>query len=105
VDIEVPNPDLSLRDGQTAEIVIESQGKKAHLLPQSVLTLNDEGTMGVRLVEDETETRFAPVTLLRDAPNGVWLTGLPEEANVIVIGQEYVTDGVKVKPTYQEFGQ
>ncbi|WP_348656504.1 efflux RND transporter periplasmic adaptor subunit, partial [uncultured Sulfitobacter sp.] len=35
VEIEVPNPDLSIRDGQTAEIAIASAGVEAHLLPQS----------------------------------------------------------------------
>jgi multidrug efflux system membrane fusion protein len=105
VDIRVPNPDLSLRDGQTAEIIIAADGTKAHLLPQSALTLNDEGTLGVRLVTKDNAAGFAPVTLLRDTTNGVWLSGLPDEANVITIGQEYVTDGVKVNPSYQELGQ
>src|SRR6056297_427396 len=105
VDIRVPNPDLTLRDGQTAEITISADGTRAHLLPQSALTLNDEGTLGVRLVRDDKSAGFQPVTLLRDNPNGVWLAGLPEQANVIVIGQEYVTDGVKVDPTYRELGQ
>ncbi|MGQ3489165.1 efflux RND transporter periplasmic adaptor subunit [Roseovarius pacificus] len=105
VEIQVPNPDLTLRDGQTAEIVISADGAKAHLLPQSALTLNDEGTLGVRLVGEDDLAVFAPVTLLRDTPNGVWLSGLPEQADVIVIGQEYVTDGVHVAPSYQELGQ
>jgi multidrug efflux system membrane fusion protein len=105
VDIRVPNPDLSLRDGQTAEITIAADGTKAHLLPQSALTLNDEGTLGVRLVTKDNEAGFTAVSLLRDTPNGVWLSGLPNRANVITIGQEYVTDGVKVDPTYQELGQ
>jgi len=105
VEIEVPNPDLGLRDGETAEIMISAEGKTAHLLPQSALTLDDEGTLGVRLVDGESRALFTPVTLLRDTPQGVWMTGLPESADVIVIGQEYVTDGVPVKPTYQELGQ
>ena len=105
VDIRVPNPDLTLRDGQTAEITISADGTRAHLLPQSVLTLNDEGTLGVRLVTDDNEAGFAAVSLLRDTANGVWLSGLPDTADVITIGQEYVTDGVKVDPTYQELGQ
>lgn len=105
VEIQVPNPDLTLRDGQTAEIVISADGAKAHLLPQSALTLNDEGTLGVRLVGEDDLAVFAPVTLLRDTPNGVWLSGLPEQADVIIIGQEYVTDGVHVLPSYQELGQ
>lgn len=105
VEIEVPNPDLSLSDGETAEIRISAEGKTAHLLPQSALTLDDEGTLGVRLVDGDSRALFTPITLLRDTPQGVWMTGLPESADVIVIGQEYVTDGVPVKPAYQELGQ
>lgn len=102
VDIEVPNPDLRIRDGQTAEIIIAASGTTAHMLPQSALTLNDAGTLGVRLVADDMTARFAPVTLLRDTVNGVLVGGLEDRANVIIVGQEYVTDGVPVIPTYRE---
>ncbi len=105
VDVRVPNPDLTLRDGETAEIAIASAGRRAHLVPQSALTLNDEGTLGLRLVDEENSVRFAQVTLMRDTPAGVWLTGLPERADIIVIGQEYVRAGVRVKPSYRELGQ
>jgi len=46
-----------------------------------------------------------PVTLLRDTPAGVWVTGPPARADIIVIGQEYVRDGVAVRPVYRELGQ
>ncbi|WP_104018751.1 efflux RND transporter periplasmic adaptor subunit [Roseovarius nitratireducens] len=105
VDVRVPNPDLTLRDGETAEIAIASAGRRAHLVPQSALTLNDEGTLGLRLVDEENRVRFAPVTFMRDTPAGVWLTGLPERADIIVIGQEYVRAGVRVKPSYRDLGQ
>ena len=102
VEIDVPNADLSIRDGQTAEIVIGAEGQNAHLLPQSVLTLNDEGKMGVRLVDADSTALFLPVTLMRDTVDGVWLSGLPDQADVILVGQEFVIDGVPVAPTYQE---
>lgn len=102
VEIDVPNPDLRVRDGQTAEIVIGAEGQKAHLLPQSVLTLNDEGEMGVRVVDASSNALFQPVTLMRDTVDGIWVSGLPDEANVILVGQEFVIDGVPVAPTYQE---
>lgn len=105
VDIQVPNPELSLRDGQTAEIEIAAEGTNAHLLPTSAMTLNDEGTLGVRTVGEDKLVSFVPVSLLRDTPNGAWLAGLPAEADVIVIGQEYVTDGVKVEPVFREVSQ
>src|SRR6056300_1396675 len=100
IEIDVDNADQSISDGQTAELVIAAEGNDAHLLPQSSLTLNDAGALGVRIVVDDT-ARFVPVTLVRDTIEGVWVTGLPAQADVIVIGQEYVRDGVRVAPTYQ----
>ncbi len=101
VDIEVPNTDLGIRDGQTAEIAIQSDGETAHLLPQSALTLDDDGELGVRVVAD-ARAAFAPVGVLRDTPDGIWVSGLGETADVIVVGQEFVTNGVPVKVTYRE---
>ncbi|MEP5732388.1 MAG: efflux RND transporter periplasmic adaptor subunit [Sulfitobacter sp.] len=105
VEIEVPNPDLKIRDGQTVEIAIASAGVKAHLIPQSAMTLNDEGTIGVRLVDTDAIVSFIPITIMRDTSEGIWVTGLPEVADLIVLGQEYVTAGVKVAPTWQEITQ
>ncbi|WP_166416079.1 efflux RND transporter periplasmic adaptor subunit [Cochlodiniinecator piscidefendens] len=105
VEIAVPNEDLEIRDGQTARITIASEGQTAHLLPQSALTLNNEGTLGVRLVGAQDRTVFAPVVFLRDSVEGVWLAGLPEQASVLVRGQEYVTDGVLLDVTYLEADQ
>lgn len=102
VEIEVPNPELAIRDGQTAEIMISAAGAKAHLLPASALTLNEEGQIGLRTVSDKDVVAFLPVTVMRDTIQGVWLTGLPDAINVIVVGQEFVTAGVTVAATYQE---
>lgn len=102
VELTVPNPDLQIRDGQTAEILIQSQGVMAHLLAASSLTLNDEGMLGVRTIDADSLARFMPVTVLRDAPEGVYITGLPEQVDVITVGQEFVTDGVEVAPNFEE---
>ena len=45
---------------------------------------------------------FAGGTVVRDTNKGIWLTDLPDEINVIVVGQEFVTAGVQVAPTFQE---
>ena len=104
-EIEVPNPDLAIRDGQTAEILIASEGADAHLVPQSALTLNDEGALGLRLANTDNIVEFHEVSLIRDTVDGVWVTGLPTEANIIVVGQEYVIEGVEVVPTPREVTQ
>lgn len=102
VEVAVDNADLSVRDGQTAEIVIASEGAEAHLLPQSALTLSNDGQLGVRLVSPAQQAAFVPVSVLRDTTDGIWVAGLSETVDVIVVGQEYVTDGVPVAPTYRE---
>ncbi|MEC3862990.1 efflux RND transporter periplasmic adaptor subunit [Mesobacterium sp. TK19101] len=102
VEMTVANTDLSIREGQTAEIGIASDGVNAHLLPASSLTLNDEGTLGVRTIDADSKALFVPVTLIRDTRDGVWVTGLADTVDVITVGQEYVTDGVAVAPSFEE---
>ncbi len=105
VEIEVPNTGLAIRDGQTVEILVASDGASAHLLPQSSLTLDNDGALGVRYVGDGGIVGFAPVTILRDTANGIWVAGLPDTVNVIVTGHEYVIKGVHVDATYREVTQ
>lgn len=105
VEVAVDNSDLTISDGQTAEIAIASDGATAHLIPQSALTLNSEGSLGVRLVDADNRAAFAPVTVLRDTTEGIWVSGLAEAVSVIVVGQEFVTAGVPVSPTFTEASQ
>ncbi|WP_108815895.1 efflux RND transporter periplasmic adaptor subunit [Loktanella sp. Alg231-35] len=102
VEVTVNNPDLAISDGQTAEILIASDGRAAHLIAQSSLTLDDDGVLGVRTVSEGNIAKFMPVTLLRDTADGVWVTDLPETVDIITVGQEFVIDGVKVAPTFSE---
>ncbi|MBL4917535.1 efflux RND transporter periplasmic adaptor subunit [Szabonella alba] len=102
VEVTVANSDLAIRDGQTAEIRIETEGRSGHLLPGSALTLDDDGQLGIRVVDAERRAAFLPVTLLRDTVDGVWLTGLPDAVDVIVVGQEFVAEGTPLAPTWRD---
>lgn len=104
VEIDVANPGLTIRDGQTAEIAISTKSAQAHLIPQSALTLDDRGRLGLRTVTWENTAEFVPVTLLRDSTEGVWVTGPTPRADIIVVGQDYVTDGAPVVPVYRDAG-
>jgi multidrug efflux system membrane fusion protein len=107
VEVRVPNADQLIGDGQTAEIVVASDGRMAHLLPASSLTLDNDGAIGIRAIvtqdgSDIDIARFMPVGIMRDTIDGIWVTGLPDTVDVIVVGQEYVTDGVPVVATMQQ---
>jgi len=104
VEAVVPNPDIAIRDGQTAEIAIAAGQLAVHLIPQSALTLNDDGELGVRLITETGTAMFQPVKIENDSQDGVFISGLDNKADIIVIGQEYVSDGVIVDPTYQGIG-
>lgn len=104
VEVTVPNPDWLIRDGLTAEIVIGLAGEPGHLIPQSALTLNDAGTLGVRANVDG-RAQFMPVRMIRDTPDGAWVGGLPETVEIIVTGQDFVRDGQAIGVTYREARQ
>ncbi|MXU65643.1 efflux RND transporter periplasmic adaptor subunit [Oceanomicrobium pacificus] len=103
IEVEVNNPDGLIRDGSTAEIMIPLDGVKAHLLPQSALTLDDNGRLGVRIDVDGV-ARFNEVSVIRDAADGIWVSGLPDEVDVIVVGQDFVTDGRAIDVTLRGDG-
>lgn len=93
VEVRVPNPDRSIRDGITAEIRLAAGEAPAHLISPAILTLNDAGEVGVRMLDSTNKTHFRPVNILSEGPNGVWVTGLPSSVHLIVVGQEFVEDG------------
>ncbi len=101
VEAEFPNPNGRIRDGLTAEATVNLGTIPAHLLPQSIMTLDSEGSLGVQTVEDG-KVVFHQITILQDTRDGVWVTGLPASADIIVLGQEYVTAGQMVDATKQE---
>ena len=74
--------------------------KRQHLLPQSVLTLNDAGELGVRTVIDK-KVEFFKIKILRDQKNGLLVKGLPNTVDVITVGQEFVIDGQEVNISYE----
>ena len=100
VETTVPNENYEIREGSTADIYISLAGAKGHLLPQSSLTLNSSGELGVRIAIND-KAKFIPVKIIRDAEEGVWVTGLPNSVDVIIVGQEYVTDNSNIKVSYK----
>lgn len=99
IEAETENGAFTIRDGMTTEMRILLEGKPAHELPQTALTLDNDGNLGVRL-NIENRVEFMPVTVLRDQERGVWVAGLPDQIEVIIVGQEFVTDGQLLDVSY-----
>jgi multidrug efflux system membrane fusion protein len=97
VELEIPNTDLRLRSGVTAEISIPADPVPAHRIPSNVITLNDGGVVGVRIVNEAGRVTFNQISPIDDTPEGLWVTGLPEKVTLITVGQDFVTEGQKVE--------
>jgi len=81
IEVELDETDFSIRQGVSAEIFIASNETQAHLIPASALTLNDEGLVGVKIVDQGSVVRFAPVTIIWENTTvdpGMWVTGLSD---------------------------
>tara|TARA_Y100000768_G_scaffold388029_1_gene381582 strand:- start:8965 stop:9870 length:906 start_codon:yes stop_codon:yes gene_type:complete len=102
VEISVDNKDRSIRDGVSAEIFIKGTEEPAHKISPAILSLNDQGKLGVRTVTDNNRVEFKEINILEDTSSGMWVSGLAEEARIITLGQEYVFQGqtVNVKETF-----
>lgn len=99
VEIQIDNPDGALRDGVTTEVRLPTQEVMAHRLSPAVLTLDDIGRVGVKAVDADDRVVFHPVDILEDRSDGMWVTGLPMTLTIIRVGQEYVAEGARVRPT------
>ena len=93
ITIEAENSDLSFKSGITTKITIAGSELKAHKIPPSILTLQDDGTVGVKAVNSENIVIFYPTATVKDTIDGIWVSGLPDTVNLIVTGQEYVAVG------------
>jgi len=100
VEITVDNADYSIRSGLTVNIRVGLDEVQAHLISSSLLSLGDSGAMGIRTLDAANRVEFTEVHIIEDAPGGIWITGLPDTANLITVGQEYVTIGQLVEPVY-----
>ena len=96
ITIEADNKDLSYKSGITTKIIIKGSELKAHKIPPSILTLLDDGTVGVKAVDSDNNVTFYPTKTIKDTIDGMWVSGLPEKVNLIVSGQEYISIGEKI---------
>ena len=95
VEAELENTDLNIKDGLTGELIIYTQPVKAHFIPTSAFLLGDQGNVALATVLNDV-VKIIDVQILMDTVQGAWITGLPDETNVIIGGQGFVKEGDEV---------
>ena len=61
------------------------------------MTFSTEGELSVRIVGSDGLVGSVPVTIVEDARDEIWVAGVPDGAEVIVQGQDFVKDGQVVE--------
>ncbi len=102
VELEVPNPGGDLPAGVTAEMKLPGGRVLAYKVSPALLTLNDEGEIGLKVVDEYDRVEFFAVEMALSEPDGVWVTGLPETAKIITVGQGYVSPGQSVESVFAQ---
>ena len=103
-EIEVNNDDRAIPAGISAEVIIPTGETIAHFLSASIVSLNTEGTLGVKTVDVNNVVAFFPIQVVKAQIDGIWVTGLPDTVDVITVGQGYVNENETVAPAAGEQG-
>lgn len=95
-EIEIDNKDGSLPAGLSAKVIIETEKKKAHFVSPALLSLDNDGYLGIKTVNTQDTVEFHKVDIINSESKGLWVSGLPDSANIITVGQGFVREGTKV---------
>ncbi|ANT63143.1 efflux transporter periplasmic adaptor subunit (plasmid) [Salipiger sp. CCB-MM3] len=97
-EVEIANPGNKLPSGLSAQVQVPTGKLRAHFVSPAVLSLNEDGDLGVKTVDATNTVVFFPVIVERAQTDGIWVSGLPEKADIITVGQGFVRDGEMVAP-------
>lgn len=100
-EISIENTHYQFFAGVSAEVELPLQMVSAMKVSPALLALDESGNIGIKSVVDD-HVAFNPINIVKTDENGVWLSGLGEQMQVITLGQGFVRAGDKVKPILAE---
>jgi multidrug efflux system membrane fusion protein len=101
-EIEVANKDGAIPAGISAEVIIPTGETTAHFLSPSIVSLDTEGSLGVKTVDEDNVVQFFLIRVVKAQIDGIWVTGLPDQVDVITVGQGFVNANEVVAPNAPE---
>ncbi len=94
--VKVKNKNLRYKDGLSSMISINKGEVLAHKISPSILALGEEGQLGVKVITKGNEVEFKDITIIEDTSDYMLVTGLSKKEKIIIVGQQYVSNGEKV---------
>ncbi len=106
VIVSMKNSALVIKEGLTATLRIPASQKQAYKISPSILSLDDNGVIGVKMVDAQDIVRFVPVNILADKTDAMWIEvkvkGKAGPLRFITVGQDFVGTGQEVDPVAAE---
>ena len=102
VKVTTPNADNAIPVGRTAEIKINIGLGKAHKINPGLLKTDSQGRIGVFYLDVGGVVGFAPADIVDESKDSVWVTGLPDDAQLVAEAQDHVAAGMRVTPVVRE---
>lgn len=104
IEVQLEPQQTPIRQGISTEILLDAARIRAHLVPPSSVTLDDDGLLGVKTLNNDNEVEFHRVRVVGESTrideSGFWVTGLPDEVVLITVGQELVFEGQVINANF-----
>lgn len=101
VEITIDNETDPIRANVSAEVTLSGPAVEVHAVPPAFLSLNEAGLLVIKTVQDDTVKTY-PVSILSSTATDVMVTGLPNQVDIITVGQGFIKDGEAVTVEFQE---
>ncbi|OCA06264.1 efflux RND transporter periplasmic adaptor subunit [Wolbachia endosymbiont of Trichogramma pretiosum] len=91
--VEVNDNEIISLQGLTASVSLPSGERFAYKIPSSALSLNDDGILGIKIVDDNNYVVFTAIEIVDYEDDGVWVVANNESKPI-----KLITLGHLVKP-------
>ena len=101
IQVKINNNKFKILSGLSSEIEIKSIPKQAYFIPSPLITLNNIGEIGIKIIKND-KVKFVPVIILSDNGDGYWIDlkdNNMEESKISIItqGQDFTIEGESVE--------
>lgn len=96
IEVEISNLDGGLRAGVSASIEMRGDERMTHAVPAAYLSLGSDGELIVKSVDEGVVVAHA-VEVVSSGLDDVLVTGLPDQVEIITVGQGFVKAGDAVR--------
>lgn len=102
IEATLDNPEGKRLAGGSAELTIILPPRQVHMLSPALLSLNSEGKLAVKHVDDNDQVQLTAIELVSADIQRAYVSGLPDPLRLITLGAGMVDTGETVTPVPAE---